>query len=298
MGERLIGVHDVVRYPRGGDQSSIEVDGYPNYHFLTSPAELGLAKLMLESGINPVAQVRHHDLVRRPAISIRSSPWKAGHESNPWHDEFDLDHGHVRYYGDHKVDTVGLPGATAGNRALLDAWLLHNATTKAERLLAPPLIMWRAKTVYRQGRALHKGYVEFCGIGLIERLEYVVQRDGTTGRSFPNIVLDIAVVAADSGEVFDMRWIDDRRDPSLALAQFYQRPRRGPRVPRLEQLTNPSWPVSDLFQRRAAPCDPTSLATSSRLILDLSRAAGNGARSSHLRRRPLGPPGRLRRASC
>jgi hypothetical protein len=39
---------------------------------------------------------------RRPAILMCSSPGKAGSESTPWHDVFDLDSGHVRHFGDHK----------------------------------------------------------------------------------------------------------------------------------------------------------------------------------------------------
>jgi hypothetical protein len=175
---------------------------------------------MLEAGINPAAMITTTDGSRRPVISLRSSPWKAGHATNPWHDEFDVDHGHIRYYGDHKPTTVGLPGATAGNRALLDAWTLHAATDPRGRLQAPPLLIYRSVTVRRGGRNLVKGHVEFCGAAIIERLEHVVQRDPETGRSFPNLVLDLAVVdLADTGDALDLRWIDDRRDPELDAEQ-------------------------------------------------------------------------------
>lgn len=107
-----------------------------------------------------------------------------------------------------------ISGAAPGNKALLEAWRTHNGVSIAERELAPPLMLWRSHTVYQDGRAVTKGHVEFCGVGIIERLEYVVQRDPGTGASFPNIVLDIAVVEADAGDVIDMRWIDDRRDPA------------------------------------------------------------------------------------
>nr|WP_241728629.1 restriction endonuclease [Nocardioides zeae] len=170
---------------------------------------------MLEAGINAPSEVFGSDGQRRPLVAIRSSPWKAGHESNPWHDEFDLDHGHVRYFGDHKPSTVGLPGATKGNRLLLEAARLHAGTTRQERLLAPPLLLFRSTTVYRGGRAIVKGHVEFCGAAIIERLEHVVQRDPETGKSFPNIALDLAVVAGREIDGIDMRWIDDRRDPDL-----------------------------------------------------------------------------------
>ena len=208
-------VHDILRYAQGANQHDVDLDGFVNYHWLTSPAALARPKIMLEAGINAPAEVVGPDGPRRALIAIRSSPWKAGHETNPWHDEFDLDHGHVRYFGDHKPSTLGLPGETKGNRLLLEAARLHGGTTREERLLAPPLLIFRAVTVHRDGRALMKGHVEFCGIALIERLEHVVQRDPETGRSFPNLSLDLAVISGGETDGIDFRWLDDRRNPEL-----------------------------------------------------------------------------------
>lgn len=212
---RYVMMHDELRYARSASQVDVELDGFPNYHWLLSPAALDLPKVMLEAGINTPRETRGPDGPRRALIAIRSSPWKAGHATNPWHDEFDLDHGHVRYFGDHKPTTMGLPGATAGNRSLLEAARLHSGTTTQERLLAPPLLLFRAVTVRRDGRSIVKGHVEFCGAAIIERLEHVVQRDPETGRSFPNIALDLAVVSGGEIDGIDLRWIDDRRNSEL-----------------------------------------------------------------------------------
>lgn len=222
--ERCLVVGDVLRYAQSASRHDPELDGYPNYHHLTTPPRLGaVPKLMLEAGINPSAVVAAPDGSRRPVIGLRSSPWKAGRTSNPWHDEFDLDHGYIRYYGDHKPGTVGLPGATPGNRALLETWELHAATSKEIRAQAPPLLVYRSMTVMLGGRARVKGYIQFCGVAIVERLEHVVQRDPDTGRSFPNLCLDLAVVdLADSGDTLDLRWIDDRRDPALTAGQTMQ----------------------------------------------------------------------------
>ncbi|MEV0394162.1 restriction endonuclease [Polymorphospora rubra] len=220
MEPRRVGVFDILRYARGANPIDVIVDGYPNYHFLTASPNHSHPKLMLEKGINATAMVTGPDGPRRPVIAIRSSPWKAGHATNPWHDEFDLDHGHVRYFGDHKPSTLGLPGATPGNKALLEAWALHAGTSEKDRALAPPLLLFRSSTVHQAGRSVVKGHVEFCGVAVIERLEYIVQRDRETNRSFPNIVLDLAVLdLADTGDTLDMRWIDDRRDATLTVAQ-------------------------------------------------------------------------------
>ncbi|QSR24039.1 restriction endonuclease [Nocardioides aromaticivorans] len=213
---RHVFVHDELRYAKGANQRDVEIDGFINYHWLTSPEDHGRPKVMLEAGINAASDVAGPDGgVRRPLIAVRSSPWKAGHETNPWHDEFDLDHGHVRYFGDHKPSTVGFLGATKGNRLLLEAARLHAGTTRHERLLAPPLLLFRSITVHRGGKAVVKGHVEFCGAAIIERLEHVVQRDPETGKSFPNVALDLAVVVGREIDGIDMRWIDDRRDSSL-----------------------------------------------------------------------------------
>lgn len=210
-------VHDDLRYAKGASQDEQDIDGYRNYHWMLSPAELGLAKVMLEAGINAPAPVSTPGGARRPMIAIRSSPWKAGHETNPWHDEFDLDHGHVRYFGDHKPSTIGPVGSTKGNRLLLDAAKLHAGTSTSERLLAPPLLLFRSITIRRGSTSVAKGHVEFCGAAIIERLEHVVQRDPATGRSFPNIALDLAVVSGGEIDGIDMRWIDARRAAHISV---------------------------------------------------------------------------------
>jgi hypothetical protein len=67
-----------------------------------------------------------------------------------------------------------------------------------------------------------KGYVQFCGVALIERMAQVVQPDSLTGSSFPNLrhVFDLLVMdTSKECEEVDWRWIDDRRDPSLSLEQ-------------------------------------------------------------------------------
>ena len=204
----------VYRYARGPNLDRPIIDGYPNYHFLT--ASVDGVKALLESGINPVREVKAADGIRRPVIGIRSSPWKAGTETTPWHDVFDLDHGHVRYFGDHKVSTPGPLGSTTGNSALLEAWELHRGRSRKDRLLAPPVMIFRA--VSANGAV--KGYVQFCGVAAIERVESVVQSDPQTGLSFPNYVFDLAVVDTSlEADQVDWRWIDDRRDPRVGLEQ-------------------------------------------------------------------------------
>jgi Restriction endonuclease AspBHI N-terminal/Restriction endonuclease len=149
-------------------------------------------------------------------IGLRSSPWKAGGESTPWHDAFDLDHGHVRYFGDHKATTPVALGRSRGNAVLLEAWEQHRGATPQQRLTAPPIMLFRSISV----DGARKGNVQFCGVAVLERLEHVVQRDPTdTGKTFANYVFDLAVLdTAAENEAVDWRWIDDRRNPDLSCA--------------------------------------------------------------------------------
>ncbi|MCX4408020.1 MULTISPECIES: restriction endonuclease [unclassified Streptomyces] len=175
-----------------------------------------LARALLEAGINGMAKVGAPDGQRRPGILIRSSPWKAGTEQTPWHDVFDMDNGHVRYFGDHKASTALAPGTTIGNAALLEAFAGHQGHTPDERARATPLLLFRA--VSRNGKP--KGHVEFCGLGIIERAERLVQWAGSEHTTFINYVYDIALVdlTAEDDEV-SWEWIHARRDESATDAK-------------------------------------------------------------------------------
>ncbi|MFB4294557.1 restriction endonuclease [Nonomuraea sp. ATR24] len=207
-------VGQVFRYAAGKDPIPPMLDGYDNFHHVThSP---GSNRALLEAGINRMAKVTGPDGPRRPAILIRSSPWKAGTADTPWHDVFDLDNGHVRYYGDHKAGQQVAPGGTTGNAALLEAFEDHQAPSPVERAVAAPLLLFRA--VSRNGKP--KGHVEFCGLGLIERAERLVQWEGRAHKTFINYVYDIALIdLADEDDCVSWDWIHARREKSLVIAQ-------------------------------------------------------------------------------
>ncbi|MEU8631432.1 restriction endonuclease [Amycolatopsis sp. NPDC048633] len=203
-----------LRYARGADTRDLQIDGLPNFHHLTIAPDG--THVSLESGINPTRQVAAVDQARRPLIALRTSSWKAGQASNPWHDVYDLDHGYVRYFGDHKLGSTAALGATRGNAGLLAAWPAHRGATSAERLRATPIALFRSVTV----SGLVKGHVQFCGIAVMERLEHVIQRDPATGQSFANYVFDLVVLnLAVEDEQVDWRWFDDRWDPTLTAAR-------------------------------------------------------------------------------
>lgn len=207
-------VGQVYRYATGKDPVPADLDGYPNFHHVTHSPDLKRA--LLEAGINGMAKVSALDGPRRPAILIRSSPWKAGTEQTPWHDVFDMDNGHVRYFGDHKAGMTAVPGTTTGNAALLGAFTGHQGHTPQERATATPLLLFRA--VSRNGKP--KGHVEFCGLGVIERAERLVQWGGHEHTTFINYVYDIALIdLTDENDEVSWEWIHSRRDVAATDAK-------------------------------------------------------------------------------
>jgi len=212
--DRGLRIGEIYRYPKPPSDKNRFIDGCPNFYYFTA-SPFG-KRLQLDSGINSPRKVLGTDSASRiPLIAVRSSPWKAGGEETPWKDDYDLERGRVRYYGDHKVG-VGRPlGETKGNKCLLEASALHLSRRANERVAAPPIMVFRAVTY----RGKVKGWVEFCGVAVIERVETIEQRDPTSGKAFPNYAFDLAILAtATEGGFIDWRWIDDRRDPGLSAA--------------------------------------------------------------------------------
>ncbi|MGW3015139.1 HNH endonuclease [Streptomyces longwoodensis] len=162
----------------------------------------------MSKGINPIARSKNGE--RRPAILIRSSPWKAGSAETPWHDVFDLENGRVRYFGDHRVDHTVPVGSTQGNAVLLEAFAEHQAATPDQRVRAAPLLVFAAVSRNKTP----KGYVQFCGLAVIERAELIEQE--VNGKPFPNYRYDMTLLdlSAD-GERVDWAWIERRGNPHV-----------------------------------------------------------------------------------
>ncbi|MFD9595579.1 restriction endonuclease [Kitasatospora sp. NPDC059973] len=208
---------DVLRYTASKDTAPATVDGFDNFYFVTDSP--GRKRALLEAGINAMAKVKVGHGARRPAVTIRSSPWKAGTEQTPWHDVFDIDNGHVRYFGDHKPETTKPVGATSGNAALLEVFDSHQAPTAGGRASAAPLLLFRS--ISKNGKV--KGHVQFCGVALIERAERVVQWGGPARTTFTNYVFDLVVIDLTAeGDTLDWDWITARRDPEITDAEVLE----------------------------------------------------------------------------
>ena len=204
-------IKEVFRYGREKSYLIKTIDGFPNHFHITNLKEHKL--VLLERGINPIATVNLKSLSRKPAILIRSSPHKIGSEGTPWQDVFDVDNGHIRYYGDNKTPGRD-PAKAPGNKLLLEAFNTYMDVEK--RHSSVPLIFYKA--VNRNNKT--KGYVEFNGFGIIKGVELIAQYDRAADRTFSNYAFNFHVFSlAGDNEEFNWDWINDRRDRQQTLEQ-------------------------------------------------------------------------------
>ena len=118
-------IGEVYRYSsrdRGEGVPAKIVDGLPNFFYETYGGE-DKSSIFFQKGIHNIASVDLSDGSKRiPAIIISSSPHKAGSDITPWEDEFDPDHGRIRYYGDGKPEYESADNAP-GNALLRKTFL-------------------------------------------------------------------------------------------------------------------------------------------------------------------------------
>ena len=191
------------------------------HHYAGLNSDPEAANVLQEAGINAPRLVSAPEGQRLPLLSLRSTPIKSGTVETPWHDDYRMDAGKIRYYGDHKVTSRVPLGETTGNRRLLDVWAKHRSGSASVRAGAPPALVFRTVTVEPPQGAREKGFIEFCGLVVIEDVQEVILEDPTTGRAFPNYVADLAVLSLEEDR-FDWRWVDARRKPWLSAEATLQ----------------------------------------------------------------------------
>ncbi len=202
-GPNQLALHEIYRTPQRDRDMPIS-KGLRNLYVVTGGRD---REIPLGRGINSMAHNRGVGVT--PAVVISSSPWKAGTDATPWHDVFDVQSGRVRYFGDAKVGSSRSAESELGNAALLAEYTYHRGSTPQDRMRSTPLIVFRA--VRRDGA--DKGYREFCGLGIIERVERVVQWDDASSRSFSNYAYDISLLdLSRENELFDWHWINQRAE--------------------------------------------------------------------------------------
>ncbi len=109
----------VYRYSSSNPVDVSVIDGLNNLLFHTNTQ--GENKALLEAGINAIRAVKTAEGPRTPAILISSSTHKQGSKDTPWQDEFDVDNGYIKYYGDNK--SIADPSKAPGNAYILEQYL-------------------------------------------------------------------------------------------------------------------------------------------------------------------------------
>lgn len=199
-----IRMNEVLRYPSPTASTPVETNGARNFYAVTKYPSANA--LRLERGINQPKALTAPEGKRVPVIAIASSTHRIGSAQTPWQDIFDVDNGHIRYFGDNKHPHRD-PAKSLGNSQLLMAWAAHHGTTRKERTSATPVVFFRRH---------RKGFVAFEGVGLIEGCELVTQH-GENGY-FANYAWNFLVLSlASENEVFDWAWINARRNPAVSL---------------------------------------------------------------------------------
>lgn len=209
-------IRQIFRTARPYSSTDENIDGFANHFYTTQTA--GHNHVLLDSGINPVRSIIAPDGVRLPAILIRSAPNKAGSADTPWRDTFDIDNGHIHYFGDNKDPSLS-PALKKGNKALLSLYESHRSTDRSLRMAAAPLIFYRSVSVNRK----HKGFLEFNGFGIIRDIRLVSQYDRSRDATFTNFAFNFLVLSmANENEYFNWDWISARRDGSLKLDETHK----------------------------------------------------------------------------
>lgn len=201
----------IYRYSSSNPVDVPIIDDLPNLLFHTNTP--GENKALLEAGINPIRAIKTIEGLRTPAILISSSTHKQGSKDTPWQDEFDVDNGYIKYFGDNK--SISDPSEAPGNANILEQFLLHKNNDYESRLRAVPFIFFKSIKV---GDRV-KGNRLFQGIGLLNSAELVTQYQKDIGY-FTNYVFEFDVLDMRKDfEIFSWNWISARRNPELSNAE-------------------------------------------------------------------------------
>ena len=143
-----LAIGTIYRYSSSFNVDTPLIDGLPNLLFHTSTK--GQNKALLEAGINPIRSIKTGEGYRTPAILISSSTHKQGSKETPWQDEFDVDNGYIKYYGDNK--SLGDPAKAPGNSTILNQFQYHLSNTQENRILAAPFLFFKSINAERRSK--------------------------------------------------------------------------------------------------------------------------------------------------
>jgi hypothetical protein len=157
--------------------------------------------------------------LQTPLVICTTSPHKGGTSETPWADILRPDEGYVLYYGDNKDPAVTDPTSVRGNRVLLEAMRLQHSSIKAERMLAPPVLVVTA----HGGKGPGKGFRRVEGVGVVTRAEVISQRHAEEPLAFQNLRFELAIFdLKDDRDLIPMSWLNLRRAPTARVDEQYE----------------------------------------------------------------------------
>jgi len=209
------------RWPRLDNMPTVlpEIDGVPNWFWVTDSGRPGEATLRPQAGIWNPRLVERSKGPQIPLVICTSSPHKGGTAETPWADILRPDDGYVVYYGDNKDPAIRDATSIRGNRMMLEAMRLQHSSIRGERMLAPPVLV-----VSTHGATgLGKGFRRVEGLGIITRAEVISQRHREQPLAFQNLRFELVIVdLKDDNDLIPMKWLNLRRAPNANLEQQYE----------------------------------------------------------------------------
>jgi hypothetical protein len=203
---RTIRIGQIFRVPyRGVKDDSAD---FVSYQQLTRGAHTKSADL--QKGMFFYQQVKEPSraLSRLPAFLFHSNPFKQGAEGTPWVDVIEPDAGYCLFHGDNRK-TGAEPLSSRGNAKFVQFQDFY--ADPALRKFAPPVLVFD-QVEYNGSQ---RGYRRFCGFGVPVRRMLATQKQ-KNGGYFTNLVIELALFRMErENELFDWRWIDQRRDGSV-----------------------------------------------------------------------------------
>ena len=188
-----------------------EVDGFPNWFYVTKSEDIQGPEIRWQDGIwNPSTVLRGGE-PQIPFVICSSSRHKSGSLETPWEDIVKPDDGYAIYYGDNKNPEVKNPESVRGNKIMLEAFRLQHSESKEVRATAPPIFI--TQTVGKDGPG--GGYRILEGIGVITKVDVILQRNPQESKAFQNLRFEIAILDLKKDkDCIDVDWINARRNSS------------------------------------------------------------------------------------
>ncbi len=219
---RGLQIGGVYRYGdhRTGQPDLEFVDGKKNWFFYTDSSSSADRGLRFQAGIWNPKKVTIGGVTRVPIIICSSSPHQAGSYETPWSDVIRPEDGFVTYYGDNKDPENRDAFVVRGNRLLFEAMRQHHSQSREVRMQSAPILVVST----RDESGPSSGYKTVEGLGVVKRVDLVLQRSEKTKEVFQNLRFEIVIFdLKDDLDFISMDWVNSRRNNAVDTATAHEK---------------------------------------------------------------------------